>query len=104
MKKWLSLLFLCCFCTDESYSPSSKQLERFTTVYQDYLVIMSSDTARLEGKERYLTQLLKKNQLGREEFDRIAVFMQTHPQAFEKIMSKTVERLQKESVVKKSAK
>ncbi len=104
MKNCFFLLLLFCFCSQETNTPGARQLEKFALVYQEFLVTMSSDTAHLDWRERYLTDLLKKHQLSREEFDRITVFMQSHPQAFDKMMNKTIERLHKETATRKAVK
>jgi hypothetical protein len=104
MPKWILLFFALCCCTKETTVPEQNQLNLFTTIYSEYLVTMASDTARMDLKESYLQAILKKNNMSHQQFESIRLFLQTHPQLFDKMLGQTSEKLQKELATKKSAK
>jgi len=58
----------------------SKEIEKFTQTYIDYLQIIASDTARTELYEKYLDRALIKNSMSKEQFFSTYDFLKTHPE------------------------
>jgi hypothetical protein len=73
--------FMCCLCKKnaEQQPHLSKQIEKFTQVYVDYLQIIASDTARTERREKYLDRVLAKNNMSKELFFSTYDYIKTQP-------------------------
>jgi hypothetical protein len=75
-------ILMCCQCKrDAEQQPHlSKQIEKFTQVYVDYLQIIASDTARTECREKYLDRVLAKNNMSKELFFSTYDYIKAHPE------------------------
>ncbi len=79
----LTMLLTFVSCQKKQKGISSQQLNKLIKIYQSYIALAVSDTAKFENRSAYLDSALAKNKYTRQEFDSVLKYLENDPNGME---------------------